>query len=79
MGARYPDGGTAEFQIYQVFGGTPMREADVSPDGHWLAFESWPKDSQHDIYLLRVSGSDLTQLTTDEAFDFDPAWRPIGP
>lgn len=79
MGARYPDGGTAEFQIYQVHGSVPMREADISPDGRWLAFESWPVDSQHDIYLLHVSGSDLAQLTTDEAFDFDPAWRPTGP
>jgi eukaryotic-like serine/threonine-protein kinase len=79
VGATYPDGGTAEFDIYTVFGSVPMREADISPDGHWLAFESWPEDSQHDIWLLRASGSDLTQLTFDEAFDFDPAWRPIGP
>jgi len=79
MGARYPDGGTAEFKIYQVHGSIPMREADISPDGYWLAFESWPKDSQHDIYILTASGSDLTQITIDEAFDFDPAWRPIGP
>ena len=79
MGARYPDGGTAEFQIYPVHGSVPMREANISPDGRWLAFESWPKDSQHDIYVMSPTGSDLTQLTFDEAYDFDPAWRPIGP
>ena len=79
MGATYPDGGAVEFEIYTVFGSNPMREADISPDGHWLAFESWTEDSQHDIYFLRSSGSDLTQLTFDEAFDFDPVWRPIGP
>lgn len=79
IGARYPDGGTAEFKIYPFHGAVPMREADFSPDGYWLAFESWPKDSQHDIYIMSPTGSDLTQLTFDPAFDFDATWRPVGP
>lgn len=79
MGARYPDGGPAEFKVYPFPGSVPMRDADYSPDDLWLAFESWPDGPQHDIYLMRMNAGDLTPLTTDPAFDFDPVWRPIGP
>ncbi len=79
MGARYPDGGVAEFKIYPFPGSIPMREADYSPDDLWLAFESWPDGPQHDIYLMRMNAGDLTPLTTDPAFDFDPSWRPNFP
>jgi Tol biopolymer transport system component len=77
MGARYPDGGPAEFKVYPFPGSIPMREADYSPDDLWLAFESWPEGPQHDIYLMRMNAGDLTPLTTDPAFEFDPSWRPI--
>ena len=77
MGARYPDGGVAEFKIYPFSGSIPMREADYSPDDLWLAFESWPEGPQHDIYLMRMNAGDLTPLTTDPAFEFDPSWRPV--
>ncbi len=78
MGASYPEGGTAEFRVYPVHGGIPMREANFSPDGFWLAFESWAAGAEHSIYVMRSSGSELTQLTFNPSWDFDPAWRPIG-
>jgi serine/threonine protein kinase/Tol biopolymer transport system component len=53
------------------------QEPDFSPDGFWLAFVSWPDGFNHDIYIMTPSGVNRTQLTTDPAYDFDPAWRPI--
>lgn len=78
MGARYPDGSTAEFRIYPVFGAIPMREASISPDGFWLVFESWEGGGDHSIYIMRSTGSELSRLTFDASWDFDPDWRPIG-
>jgi Tol biopolymer transport system component len=69
--------GMNEFRVSQDPAG--MREADISPDGRWLVFASNPDFGDLDIFLMRVNGSELTQLTTDEAEDFDPAWRPINP
>lgn len=79
MGARYPDGATAEFRIYSMHGSIPMREASISPDGFWLAFESWEAGADHSIYIMRSSGSEIERITFDAARDFDPAWRPVSP
>lgn len=54
----------------------PVVKVDVSPDGMWLAFESWPQGVNHDIYIMTATGANLTRLTTDPAFDMNPAWRP---
>jgi serine/threonine protein kinase len=54
----------------------PMQEASYSPDGAWIAFESWPEGSNHDIFVMTPTGAGRQRLTSDEAFDFDPAWRP---
>ncbi len=79
MGARYPDGGPAEFRLYPYPGTIPMREASVSPDGLWLAFESWEAGQQHDIFLLHAGEKELTLLTDDSGWEFDVDWRPAGP
>lgn len=54
----------------------PMREAEFSPDGFWITFESWPDGVNHDVYIMNSGGSNIRQLTTDPAYDFDPTWRP---
>ncbi len=54
----------------------PMREASYSPDGAWIAFESWPEGSNHDIYIMTPNGLGRQRLTSEEGFQFDPAWRP---
>ncbi|MBE9475366.1 MAG: PD40 domain-containing protein, partial [Chloroflexi bacterium] len=54
----------------------PMREASYSPDGAWIAFESWPEGSNHDIYIMTSNGLGRQRLTDEEGFEFDPAWRP---
>jgi Tol biopolymer transport system component len=77
--ARFPDGAATEFRVYQGAGNIPMRKADYSPDGFWLALESWPDGVNHDIYVMTSNGAERTPVTTDPAFDFDPDWRPILP
>jgi Tol biopolymer transport system component len=56
-------------------------DAEYSPDGLWLVFES-PVEGlggriNDDIFRMTVDGKERTRLTTDPALDFDPAWRPI--
>ena len=76
---RYPDGAASETGVYAFAGNSPMRRANFSPDGIWLALESWPDGTNHDIYIMTPNGAERTQLTTDPAMDFDPVWRPILP
>jgi Tol biopolymer transport system component len=58
----------------------PEQEPDFSPDGLWVAFESWPDGENHDIYVIAAGGgTQQIRLTTDPALDFDPVWRPIRP
>ena len=77
--ARYPDGAATEFRVFQGAGNIPMRKADYSPDGFWLALESWPDGVNHDIYVMTSNGAERTPVTADPALDFDPDWRPILP
>jgi serine/threonine protein kinase len=76
---RYPDGAANETGVYAFAGNSPMRRAKFSPDGIWLALESWPDGMNHDIYIMTPNGAERTRLTTDPAMDFDPAWRPALP
>jgi Tol biopolymer transport system component len=50
---------------------------DVSPDGTRLAISSDRRGNQ-DLWILPVTGGDLTQLTNDPAPDWDPRWSPNG-
>ena len=54
----------------------PVVDVSISPDGQWLAFESWPDTINQDIFITTVSGASRTRLTTDPGLDFDPVWRP---
>ena len=80
-------GGFAELFYLPVFGNPaphqalfneaiPARDVSISPDGAWIAFESWPNTSNHDIWLATSAGQNRMRLTTDSANDFDAAWRP---
>jgi Tol biopolymer transport system component len=58
----------------------PTVDVDFSPDGFWMAFESWPGGSPNqDIYIANLTGANRTRLTTDPGYDFDPVWRPFLP
>jgi len=71
MVARYPEGAVDESRVYPPTGSIPMREANYSPDGTWLVFESWPDGALHDIYIMKANGDELSQLTFGSAEDFD--------
>ncbi len=72
---RVEEGNLNEVRVVQE--GTPMKEASYSPDGVWIAYESWPDGSNHDIYIMMaVNGVGRSLLTDEESFEFDPVWRP---
>jgi Tol biopolymer transport system component len=48
-----------------------------SPDGSRVAFVS-DKDGNYEIYVLRLDGSGVSNVTNHPAFDADPAWSPDG-
>jgi TolB protein len=56
----------------------PSVNAEFSPDGYWLVFQS-TQDGNLDIYRMTRNGANLTRLTDDPAQDFDPAWQPKQP
>ncbi len=56
---------------------------NVSPDGRQVAFTLRTTDmdegkGRYDIWMSRLDGSGMRQLTTHEANDTDPAWSPNG-
>ena len=70
---RVEEGNLIENRVVQEV--IPMREASYSHDGAWIAFESWPEGSNHDIYIMKANVG-RQRLTDDEGFEFDAAWRP---
>jgi eukaryotic-like serine/threonine-protein kinase len=54
----------------------PIAGPSLSPDGKWIAYESWPDGRNHDIYIMDINGENRQRLTSDPGFDFGPAWKP---
>jgi serine/threonine protein kinase/Tol biopolymer transport system component len=54
----------------------PMAEGRLSPDGHWVVFETWPDGISHNIGIMTTSCTNYAEITTGDSLDFDPAWRP---
>ncbi len=72
---QYPPISTDTFPVSEF---RPALNADYSPDGFWLLFES-TQDGNLDLYRMNsLSGANLTRLTDDPAEDFDAVWRPAG-
>ncbi|MBL8058290.1 MAG: PD40 domain-containing protein, partial [Anaerolineales bacterium] len=53
----------------------PNEGPDWSPDGRWITFESW-RQGNHDIWIMTANGGQPVAVTTDPAWDYQPAWRP---
>lgn len=51
-------------------------DVEVSPDGEWLVFSSTRHNEHPEIYLQRVGGLSVTQLTSDGADDSFPTFSP---
>ncbi len=56
----------------------PVVDADISPDGAWIVYESSDGAGTTDIWLMTSGGVTAIQLTNDRTDEFDPAWRPNG-
>jgi len=58
--------------------GSDSREPSFSPDGEWVAFRlSFDNPGDPDvceIYIMRLDGSDLRRLTTNDYCDSQPRW-----
>ncbi|MFZ2096102.1 MAG: protein kinase [Anaerolineales bacterium] len=52
-----------------------VADVNYSFDGFWLLFTSW-FSGNHDIYIMRANGVDRHPILQDQAYDFDPVWRP---
>ncbi len=53
-------------------------EVCVDPKGQWLVFSSTRHSEHADIYLQKVDGLSVTQLTSDDADDAFPVFSPDG-
>jgi len=53
-------------------------DVEIDPTGRWLAYASTRHRHTSDIYLQRVDGTAVTQLTTDPANDVMPCISPDG-
>ncbi|OGO72322.1 MAG: hypothetical protein A2Z37_10475 [Chloroflexi bacterium RBG_19FT_COMBO_62_14] len=78
VASRFEDRGTTEFQICAQghLAAQPMAEPRLSPDGRWLAYETWPTGIRHDVAIMTSSCTNYRELTSDPFGDFDPVWRP---
>lgn len=53
-------------------------DVDVSPDGEWIVFASTRHTARPNLYLKRVDGRAVTQLTDEPAGDVHPVFSPDG-
>ncbi len=58
-----------------TYAGYPMSEGRLSPDQQWVAFETWPSGSNHEVAVMTINCTNFRILTEDSGLDFDPAWR----
>jgi eukaryotic-like serine/threonine-protein kinase len=54
----------------------PVVDADFSPDGQWIAYETLDAKSQNVFIYSLASGASPHRLTTNINNSFDPVWRP---
>jgi TolB protein len=70
--------GESGFQQHTFVDEGEDSDVTVDPAGKWLAFTSTRHNINGDIYLQRVDGTSVTQLTNDPARDAFPAFSPDG-
>jgi len=58
-------------------GSIQFSSVDISRDGEWLVFYTRARP-EGNLYVARIDGSGLRQLTGDEAMDRVPRWSPDG-
>ena len=68
---------TAATHARLIFGGSYYESPSWSPDGTQIAFQS-DRDGNWNIYVMAADGSNLSQLTSHNAWDESPSWSPDG-
>ena len=71
------------FQIADLYDLRSISDLQISPDGKFVAFTVGSSDlvkseRNSDLWMMRLDGGDLKQLTHDPAADFHPRWSPDG-
>ncbi len=71
------------FSVHDLLAMERISDPQVSPDGETIVFVRRTTDletnrGRTDLWLVQVDGSNLRQLTTDAASDFNPRWSPGG-
>lgn len=80
-GVQHPptrNGGGAGFQQHTFVDDGFDGDVTVDPKGQYLVFSSTRHSEHADIYLQRVEGVSVTQLTSDDADDAFPVFSPDG-
>ena len=74
-----PNGSSLEYPIPLANHPVPLPagDADLSHDGQWMVFESWPDGKNHDIYLMNITGEVVSRLTEASKVDFQAVWNPV--
>ena len=62
-------------QIRQVTHGGNNKAPSFSPDGEWIAFAS-EEGGNNDIWIMRLDGTALRQLTNNPYAEWQPRWGP---
>ena len=64
----------------QITDGGNNLAPSFSPDGQWITFTSYQDDFGNDegceIYVMRIDGTDVRQLTNTSYCNFQPRWGP---
>ena len=75
-----PPGQSGDFGFQQHTFGDEGYDGDVSvdPSGKWIAFSSTRHSEKSELYLQRVDGTSVTQLTSDVSDNAQPCFSPDG-
>ncbi|MBN1312619.1 MAG: PD40 domain-containing protein [Anaerolineae bacterium] len=66
-------GGCGPEQLKKLTHGGNNKGPAFSPDGRWITFAS-QYDGDNEIFIVRVDGSELYQLTANRRADWQPRW-----
>jgi len=67
------ESGTRHF--VPILGGISAEELEVSPDGQWITYTTYPES---DLWRSRLDGSERLQLTFPPVNAHEPRWSPDG-